>query len=146
MKITEKTARFFEKLRTVDGEAVTYTPTNGTPRTVDAIRDTVAVGATDAKGVALQRETMNWAFWRADLAGITPAMGDRITEKNGTAWEVIRGPNDRPWDLEEVDGVIMTVYTQAVKERREGSSNESESESSSEGSEESEGSRGESDY
>ena len=115
MRINERTARFFQKLRTIDGVKVKYQQGERTLENLKALRDTTDTGATDAQGVALNRDTMTWAFWRPDLDNITPEIGDRITEANGERWEVIKGHNDRPYALEEVDAAIITIFTQKVK-------------------------------
>ncbi|MDO4585516.1 MAG: hypothetical protein Q4D62_15640 [Planctomycetia bacterium] len=116
-RLAKQVRRAFEKLLATDGVKIQYVRGEKT-WDLTALRDVVGIQAEDAAKMSLQRETIVWAVLADGLTcetiRIWPQVGDRILFDEET-FEVVNGTNNRPWDMDEADRQILTIFSQAVR-------------------------------
>lgn len=115
MNLDAAVAYLHRTLCRVDGRNIQYRRGDQTAA-VRCIRDVVNILGDETQKLYIRRETMIFAVSRPDFRwpggeAIVPAIGDKII-MDGTRYDVVNGPNNRPWDTEDVGEVIMTIYTQ----------------------------------
>lgn len=116
-RFSERITAALDRIRSEAAESVTY-KRGGQSVAVDAVSGATPVESYASFDVVVDATWRDWLIKASELIlggrVVKPAIGDRITQSDGTTWEVLPVEGQRCWRPSDSQGYQIRIHTKQI--------------------------------